>query len=164
MIDKSWYEKPEGMTVSTAAGGVVVRREGDRWLVALVTEDAADAYILPKGRVERGESIEEAAKREIAEEAGLGGLRLVAKLGVRERLNFRRDAWKVTHYFLFTTDDEGGDPEDQFHDYEMRWFPLDRLPRMFWPEQEELLRERRNDILRLLAGTGRHYLEGQNAT
>lgn len=58
---------------------------GDSGTVALVRNRKATLWFFPKGKLEPGESDEEAARREIAEEAGLSGLELVDDLGSYER-------------------------------------------------------------------------------
>ena len=141
MIDDSWYRKPEVGRESLAAGGVVARLQGEQVLVALVREGELLDYILPKGSLEPGEDLQEAARREIEEEAGLSQLEFLAKLGVQERLNYRRKAWKVIHYFLYLTHQESGQPTDSTHGYRCEWFPIDALPAMFWPEQKLLIEE-----------------------
>jgi 8-oxo-dGTP pyrophosphatase MutT (NUDIX family) len=52
-----------------SAGGVVVRREAEGWETCLIR--VGQAWSLPKGLVERGESPEQAAVREISEEVGI---------------------------------------------------------------------------------------------
>lgn len=146
MIDQSWYTKTDKTHVSLSAGGVVASLAGNKVLVALVREDKFQDYILPKGSVEHGESIEEAARREIFEEAGLDNLTLLCKLGVQERWNFRKTAWKIIHYFLFTTRQIGGKPADTGHDYTCEWFLINSLPHMFWPEQHQILEVNREKI------------------
>lgn len=142
-IDDSWYRRPPGIAAHDSAGGVVVRIDGDRLLVALQREGTRRAYTLPKGHVESGETIEEAARREIAEEAGLRNLSLLGRLGTRERLDFARTSWKRTHYVLFVALQEGA-PEPA--EFSIEWFPLDQLPEMFWPEQRELIEASRDQI------------------
>jgi len=151
VIDESWYTRPPATPEHTSAGGVIVRRQGSRVYVALVREGEFSDYILPKGHVEAGENLEEAARREIGEESGLTDLVLVGELGVRERLDFLKRAWKKTHYYLFTTGQTEGTPTDRAHDYRLEWFPLDALPPMFWPEQKELIETNRAQIQRALA-------------
>ena len=147
MIDESWYTRPEGVPDRTSAGGVVVRLEAYRLLVALVGgEGARKGYILPKGGVEPGESLEEAARREIEEEAGLSRLTLLTRLGTLERLNWARTCWTTVHYFLFSTEQVEGRPTDEEYDYRLEWFPLDALPDLFWPEQRRLIEENREAI------------------
>jgi 8-oxo-dGTP pyrophosphatase MutT (NUDIX family) len=151
-MDESWYRKPPGIKESIAAGGLVVRLVDDRIWVALVKEGNQEDYILPKGSLEAGEDLETAARREIEEEAGITSLELVAPLGIQERLNYRRKAWKVIHYYLFITDQESGLPTDTDHGYRCHWFPIDSLPGMFWPEQKQLIEDNRARIHELLLG------------
>lgn len=151
MIDKTWYTRPPATPEHISAGGVIARRQDGRVYVALVREGEFSDYILPKGHVEAGENLEEAARREIGEESGLTDLLLVGELGVRERLDFLKRAWKKTHYYLFTTRQIAGTPTDSEHDYRLEWFPLDALPSMFWPEQKELIEANREQIRRALA-------------
>jgi len=54
-----------------AAGGVVWRRAGPRVEVLVVHRPRYDDWSLPKGKLEPGESFEQAARREVAEEAGV---------------------------------------------------------------------------------------------
>ncbi len=54
-----------------SAGGVVYRRAGGRAEVALISVGEQGRWQLPKGLVGRGETPEEAALREVAEETGL---------------------------------------------------------------------------------------------
>lgn len=145
MIDKSWYEKPEGIPVRHSAGGVVVRRDGARALLALAHEGGYGGLILPKGGIERGETPEEAARREIAEEAGITELRLVADLGQRGRLGFSRRRWIITRYFLYVTRQAISRPTDERY-RPAEWYDLDGLPEFFWPEQRELVEENRDRI------------------
>jgi 8-oxo-dGTP pyrophosphatase MutT (NUDIX family) len=141
MIDESFYHKPPGIKESLAAGGVVARLENGQVLIALVREGELLDYILPKGSLEPGEELQETARREIEEEAGLSQLEFLAALGVQERLNYRRKAWKVIHYFLYLTRQTSGQPTDATHGYRCEWFHIDALPAMFWPEQKQLIEE-----------------------
>lgn len=151
MINESWYIKPHGIRESASSGGIIARyHDGIVW-VALAREDIDDAsYILPKGRVESGETTEEAARREIQEEAGLTHLKLLADLGVQERLNYEKTEWKQIYYFLYSTNITGGKPTDPNHQYICDWFPIGSLPRMLWPEQRALIEENKDKIIQLV--------------
>ena len=138
-IDDSWYLRPKGVRDSTSAGGVIVRFEDGQAWIALVREAEFQQYILPKGRLEPGEDAECAARREIAEEAGLSDLQMVAYLGAPQRLNFQRNRWVTVHYYLFLTRQKVGQPTDPDHSYRCEWFPVETLPEFFWPEQRQLV-------------------------
>lgn len=141
-IDKTWYIKPERARVETSAGGVVVCKNGTRILVGLTRENDYPDFVLPKGHLEKGESAEEAAIREIQEEAGLDSLKLICNLGTKERMNGEKEYWKITHYFLFTT--------TYVTNNQVNWFPIDQLPEMFFPEQKQLIEENREKIKNLV--------------
>lgn len=146
-IDESWYHRPWGMQERISAGGIVVRLDDEHISVALVREEGKDSYILPKGHVEAGESLEQAARREVEEEAGFSRLTLLQYVGTKERLDFKKRHWKITHYFLYRTDEESGIPTDPKTRYSVFWFSIDELPYLFWPEQQALL-ETTRDIIR----------------
>ncbi len=139
-IDKSWYIKPIGIPEHDAAGGVVIRKENNKILFATTKEIDLGDLVLPKGRVEKGESNEKTARREIEEETGLKNLRLIGLLGTKERLNFEKDAWKTTYYFLFSTNQIDGIPTDPKHEAVV-WLPLEEYKKHLWPEQRELIKE-----------------------
>lgn len=150
-IDDSWYTRPEsGVKDRTSAGGIIVRRDADGvvWLALVRGEGAVgSSYILPKGGVDPGESIEAAARREIEEEAGFSDLTRLEFLGTRARLNYERTRWITTHYFLFETRQIDVTPTDPNYAYATDWFPLDGpLPALFWPEQRALIEGERARI------------------
>jgi 8-oxo-dGTP pyrophosphatase MutT (NUDIX family) len=144
-----YYRKPENVKHRTGAGGVVARRDGDRILIALIRDQGDHEYVLPKGGVEYGESLEQAAAREIREEAGFKNLRLLAELGVGERLGGKKAVWQKTHYFLFLTEETKGRPTD-YRDWEVHWHDLDKLPDLYWPEQQRLVTTNREKIIDLV--------------
>ncbi len=146
LIDQSWYQRPEGMPGHESAGGVVARVEDGRIYVAFTTERDLAEYVLPKGHVDEGESLEQAARREIGEETGLTDLTLLDKLGVKSRLNFSKTSWKETHYFLFFTPQMHATPTDSHNHDALIWQPLDAITNLFWPEQRELIEEHRVKI------------------
>ena len=69
-------EKGNGMSplpteYQVSAGGVVCRQEGDRVEVVLILVGPKNRWQLPKGTINPGEQIEEAALREVREETGI---------------------------------------------------------------------------------------------
>ena len=145
-IDASWYRRPPHCPERVSAGGVVVRRMAGVARVALVHETGMSQFVLPKGGVEPGEDLEQAARREITEETGLSDLRLIRKLAVKERLSHDRTYWAVMHHYLFVTVGPGGSPTDDRHRGGPWWFPLNALPVLYWPEQVSLLHDCREVI------------------
>lgn len=63
----------------TAAGGVLVDPTGTQ--VLLLIRPSRDEVRLPKGHVEKEESLESAALREVVEESGFGDVVILANLG-----------------------------------------------------------------------------------
>ena len=113
-------------STEVSAGGVVVR--GDEVAVIVPTRRAADGrkvLALPKGHVDPGETPEQAAQREVREEAGIDAT-LVTQLG-EVRYWYQRDGRripKLVSFFLF--DFAGGDVADHDHEVEVaRWIPLE---------------------------------------
>jgi 8-oxo-dGTP pyrophosphatase MutT (NUDIX family) len=80
------------------AGGLVVRVRNGRRTVLLVQARRSDAWVLPKGRIERGETPEECAVREVAEEAGVRA-RIVGALGSQAFRNGRGPV-HVVYYLM----------------------------------------------------------------
>ncbi len=151
-IDSSWYLRPKGVQDRISAGGIIVRLAGGKPLVALAREGDWPLYVLPKGGVEKGETFEQAARREIEEEAGLSRLSLVGYLGQLERLNYARTRWMVVHYFLYRTEQIEGVPTDSQHHHGVWWFDVERLPPMLWPEQHDLIQSNLARIHALSSG------------
>jgi len=152
VIDDSWYERGEVLTERVSAGGVIARIERGAILVALVHEKGCSGYVLPKGGLVPGETLETGALREIEEESGLTEIHLLGELAVLERLSEKKDKWSINHYFLYATQQVSGTILDTEHHDEQIWAPLDALPTMFWPDEARLLsRERKSIYDRVIA-------------
>ena len=113
---------------------MLVRRLHGRWHLAAIRPagKAKGLWALPKGGLDRGESPEEAALREVAEETGVRG-RSLGKLGDVRYVYTRRGSrvFKVVSFFLVRY--EGGRlgaiPDAFRHEIaETRWLPLDEAP------------------------------------
>jgi 8-oxo-dGTP diphosphatase len=92
----------KGEKEKLAAGGVVIEKSGGTVRVLLAHRPRYDDWSFPKGGLHKGESLEDAAVREVLEETGLR-CRITRKLtAARYRYRTRRGALrpKVVHYFL----------------------------------------------------------------
>lgn len=141
----------------TAAGGLVASVDDDGILrIVLIRSRRRKAHVwsLPKGHFKSGETSEQTALREVAEETGLRA-RILAPLG-------KIDYWfvekgvryhKFVDYYVMLA--EGGSLDD--HDDEVeeaRWLTWDRaIDRMSYPNERALVESRRDAVLEALRAT-----------
>lgn len=94
----------EKIPVRKAGGGLVYNTEGK---VLFIFRNGK--WDLPKGGIEKGESIEETAMREVEEETGVSGLKIIKKLQKTYHVFKRNGAYrlKVTHWFEMKTNFNG---------------------------------------------------------
>ena len=104
-----------------AAGGVVMRDDGE---LLVVHRPRYDDWSLPKGKLDAGETFEEAALREVWEETGVSA-RLVRELPSVEYSV--RDRPKLVRYWLMEVEsDPGFAPNDEVDS--VRWLsPADAV-------------------------------------
>jgi 8-oxo-dGTP pyrophosphatase MutT (NUDIX family) len=125
-----------------SAGGVVVR-DGE-CVVIVPTRRAADGskvVALPKGHPEDGESPEQAALREVREEAGVD-CEVVDRLG-EVRYHYQRGGRRIAkRVAFFLLDYRSGDLADHDHEVEVaRWVPLDAaLEQLTFDGEREMVR------------------------
>jgi 8-oxo-(d)GTP phosphatase len=111
-----------------SAGAVVVRRGTDGWQVCLIR--VGNAWSLPKGNRDPGESAQAAALREVSEETGLPltELRILFSLPPSEYAYRRRDGRLVfKRVDLFLVETQGNAPLIPQADEvdEVAWVPID---------------------------------------
>jgi 8-oxo-dGTP pyrophosphatase MutT (NUDIX family) len=119
-----------------SAGGVLVRQLAGAWHLAAIRPAGKPEglWALPKGGLDPGESPEEAALREVAEETGAHG-RSLGKLGdVRYVYTWKGTRiFKVVSFFLvrYVGGRLGDVPEAFRHEVaEARWLPLADAPHL----------------------------------
>lgn len=119
--------RPASLQKQTSAGGVIFKKNDNSLQVILISVRNGHAWCLPKGIVNKGETTEEAALREVSEETGLTG-RIIDKLGdinywyyiKEENIKCR----KTVYFYLMEY--ISGDTAD--HDIEVddaEWFSLE---------------------------------------
>lgn len=104
-----------------AAGGVVVRDGEAGTEVCVVHRPRYDDWTFPKGKLDPGESFEDAALREVEEETGLR-CTLESELPSTEYRD-NKDRPKIVRYWQMEVDDDPGFvPNDEVD--ELRWLPM----------------------------------------
>jgi len=129
-------ELPTPTDVVQAAGGLIVRRQGESLEVVLVHRPAHQDWSFPKGKLEPGETFEVAALREVREETGMA-CRLVRFIGHTEYVD-RKGRPKAVAYWVMAA--EGGffTPNDEVD--ELRWLNLEDAGRLLtYPRDRELV-------------------------
>jgi 8-oxo-dGTP diphosphatase len=100
-----------------AAGGVVVKKDGRRTRVAVIHRPKYMDWSLPKGKLEKGESFEEAAVREVREETGFE-CSVLEELPPVSYLD-RKARSKLVRYWLMEPGQGGFEPHDEVD--ELKW-------------------------------------------
>lgn len=96
-IDEIWQEFQKLFRIIEAAGGLVINPEDDMLFIRRLGK-----WDLPKGKMEKGESREESAVREIEEETGLRDVELVQFINTTYHIYIERNGDKIlkcTHWF-----------------------------------------------------------------
>ena len=128
-----------------SAGGLVIDTTGTMGLL-IGRYDHKDAsgkrvlWSLPKGHIEEGETPEEAAIREVAEETGITSA-ITKSLGVIDFwfMAGGKRIHKTVHHFMFT--EVGGTLLAQESEVdEVSWFPLSEIvERLAYPDEKKLI-------------------------
>jgi ADP-ribose pyrophosphatase YjhB (NUDIX family) len=131
-----------------SAGCVIFRKSSHETEVALVRPKDRDAWALPKGLLEAGESAEATATREAAEETGLQG-NIVGKIDTIKYVYTAKwesppeQVFKIVTFYLMEC--TGGDTSQ--HDWEIEevaWFPIDEAIRLArYRTEQDVLRKAR---------------------
>jgi len=96
-IEEIWAEFQNLFRIIEAAGGIVNNTDGKTLFIKRLGK-----WDLPKGKMEKGESREESAVREIEEETGLKDVELVRFINTTYHIYIERNGDKVlkcTHWF-----------------------------------------------------------------
>lgn len=131
-----------------------MRQERGLWLVALLkTEHKRGAvWVLPKGHVELDtkESVSDAAKREVQEEAGIKDLSVRDELGLT-RFTFQAEealVKKTVHYFLMVTGQKQLVPQAEEGFIDAAWFPIDvAIETLAYDTDQDIVRRAKEKLL-----------------
>ncbi len=123
-----------------SAGGVVMRRIDDVPHYLLI-RDPYRNWGFPKGHLEAGETPEEAARREVAEETGIRVQQVRATLDCIDwHFRFRgRLVHKTCHFFLMETGEGSTQPQRNEGITACRWAPFDEAVRLLAYENARIV-------------------------
>jgi ADP-ribose pyrophosphatase YjhB (NUDIX family) len=131
-----------------SAGGVVVNSTDK----VLLVNQRGTSWSLPKGHIEGGEEILEAAKREIYEESGVTQLEFIRDLGKYQRYKIGKDGsedkseLKTIYMFLFKTLENNLQPIDKDNP-EAKWVPKHQVADLLThPKDKEFFLSVANEI------------------
>jgi len=126
------YENP-----LPVAAVVMVNREREILLVKRARDPSKNMWCFPIGFAEMGESIEDAALRELKEEAGVEG-KIVQLVDVRSETNaFYGELLVVT----FEVEKAGGLEQAGDDALDCRYFPIMNLPKLAFASQERVVQK-----------------------
>ena len=135
--------------MATSAGGIFVKKDKDKIYLLLLKYTYIRGLGFLKGHIEKDETTEQAAIREIKEEAGLEDVKIVKKIGKVVRNTVEKNGEEVTktiHLFLMSTSEFNHQQSEEEYD----WFEYElAISRMAYKEDAEFLRKIRKNILEL---------------
>jgi len=141
--------RPPVIEKRVSSGGVIFRRLDRTVEVALVLIKGGKTWCLPKGTVDRGESTEDTAVREVREETGLTG-QICGRIGqIAYWYYIRKPAKKIhktVHFYLMRF--MSGSTEDHDHEVEeARWFRIeDAIALINYKSEREILKKAKEMI------------------
>ena len=123
--------------VIEAAGGLVFNKEKE--LLAIFRRGHWD---LPKGKIEKGETLKEAAVREVQEETGIQNIKLKKKIGVTyHTFSNKKDkrVLKVSHWYKMKTKDVKLIPQTEEDIEKVEWVDIYDFVENYLPIYKNIL-------------------------
>jgi 8-oxo-dGTP pyrophosphatase MutT (NUDIX family) len=131
-IDEIWTEFQSLFRIIEAAGGIVNNPDGKVLFIKRLGK-----WDLPKGKMEKGESREESAVREIEEETGLKDVELVRFINTTYHIYIERNGDKVlkcTHWFEMNfSGEDTSKPQIEEGITEVAWKNTSRIEEEVFP-------------------------------
>jgi len=134
-----------------SAGGVAFRKQDGRIDVALISVGEENRWQLPKGLVDKGESTEDAAIREVREEAGIE-TEIMTRIDKVEYWYFWKENGQRIRYhkfvYFYLLRYKAGDVRD--HDHEVndaRWVDIDNAIEMLAFDSEKKIMEKAKELI-----------------
>lgn len=136
--------KPARLKIEFSSGGVIYRDTNNTIEVALVATRGSSIWSLPKGLINKGESPEETALREVREETGLNGrlINLIDKGSYWYFIKEENVKCKKTVYYYLMEFMSGSVKEHDSEVDEVSWFPInDAIKKASYKGDKEILQK-----------------------
>ena len=138
------------MPVERSAGAVIFRREkGNVYYLVLQYDD--NYWGFPKGRIEKGERLQDTTRREIEEETGIKDIQFINGFKKTIEYFFRRKGktiFKTNIYFLAETKTK--EVKLSFEHIDFRWLPYEAALKILTFENSRKVLEKSHDFLKAL--------------
>lgn len=125
-VEAMWKEFLQNFKRIDAAGGVVKNKENKLLFIFRLGK-----WDLPKGKVDKGETIEQAALREVEEECGISKLKITGKLLTTYHTYTLKgkNILKASHWYSMTTSDNTQlKPQTEENITDARWVSTYEIP------------------------------------
>lgn len=137
--------KPAKIKYLQSAGGIIFRENPNNIPeVALISVKNRKLWTLPKGMINKGEKIVDAAIREVKEETGLEG-NIVRKLGQSSYWFYLKEAnlkCKKTVYYFLMRHERGEINSNSPEVDDVQWFPVDKaIERLFYKSDKTIMKK-----------------------
>ena len=134
-----------------SAGGVAFRKQDGRIDVALISVGEENRWQLPKGLVDKGESTEDAAIREVREEAGID-TEIVTRIDKVEYWYFWKENGQRIRYhkfvYFYLLRYKSGDVRNHDHEVnEARWVDIDDAIKMLAFDNEKKIMAKAKELI-----------------
>jgi len=143
------------MPIEKSAGAVIFRKEGGKIYYLLLhypsnAKAPREYWDFPKGHIEKGENLEETAKREVEEETGLKDLKLIE--GFKEWIKYffkfkEKNIFKIVTFFLAETKTK--EVKVSFEHIGFKWLPYEEaIEKLTFKNAKEILKKANEFISR----------------
>lgn len=121
-------DRYESEDITISAGGIIYRMDGNTPLF-LAVKNVYDKWTFPKGKVEEGETWQEAAVREIREETGIEEAEILGEVGEIKFTDKSGDEplKKNVHFYLVKTNQTQTKVSEGTHIKEIKWMTEEEI-------------------------------------